>query len=59
MSDFVKVENTQFRISTLAGMKKADFVKTYTGLIMDVQKAWKEVEKYARKKPATKEESEE
>ncbi len=52
------IEGTEFRISTLAGMKKADFVKTYTGLIMDVQRAWKQAEKYARKKPIVKEESE-
>ena len=58
MSDFVKVESTKFRISTLAGVKKADFVKTYTGLLMDVQGAWKQVEKYARKKSAVQDESE-
>jgi len=59
MSDFIMVEGTEFRISTLAGMKKADFVNTYTGLILDVNKAWMQVEKYARKKPNVKDESEE
>jgi len=51
MSDFVRIEGVEFRISSLAGMKKSDFVETYTGVIMDVQKTWKQVEKYARKKP--------
>lgn len=51
--EFVRVERTDIRISTLAGTKKADFVDTYTGVLMDVQKAWKQVEKYARKKPVS------
>ena len=50
-SDFVRVEGTDFRKSALAGMKKAQFVEIYTGVLMDVDKAWKQVEKYARKKP--------
>lgn len=57
MSDFVNIEGTEFRISALAGMKKSDFMDTYTGVIMDVKKAWKQVEKYAKKKPVVKEET--
>ena len=49
--EFVRVEGTDFRKSALAGIKKAEFVDTYTGVLMDVDKAWKQVEKYARKKP--------
>ena len=59
MSDFVTIEGNEFRISSLAGMKKSDFVDTYTGVIMDVQKTWKQVEKYARKKPSVKDDKEE
>lgn len=59
MSDFVKAEGTQFRISTLAGVKKDDFIKTYTGIIVDVNKAWEQVKVHARKKPAVEKDSEE
>jgi hypothetical protein len=51
MSDFVMIEGNEFRISSLAEMTKDDFVDTYTGVIMDVKKAWKEASKYAKKKP--------
>jgi hypothetical protein len=58
MSDFVIIEGNEFRISALAGMKKAEFVEAYTGVVMDVQKTWKGVEKYAKRKPVSVDESE-
>ncbi len=58
-SDFVKIEGTQFNIAALAGVKKDDFMKAYTGVIMDVNKAWEEAKVYARKKPVIVKDSEE
>lgn len=58
MSGFVKIEGNEFRISALAGMKKDDFIKTYTGLIIDVNKSWEQVKVYARKKPVVEKDSE-
>ena len=49
--EFVTVEGTDIRISSLAGWKKAQFVDTYTGILMDVEAAWKKVEKYTKRKP--------
>ena len=55
---YVTVEGTQIRISALAGWKKTEFVDTYTGVLMDVEAAWKKVEKYTKKKPVVEEDSE-
>ncbi len=58
-NEFVRVENTDIRISALAGWKKSEFVKTYTGVLMDVEAAWKIVEKYAKRKPVIEDEDSE
>jgi len=52
------IEGTEFRISALAGVSKSDFFDSYTGVIMDVKKAWKQAEKYTKKKPVESAESE-
>jgi len=57
-SDYVMIEGTEFRISALAGVSKSDFFDSYTGVIMDVKKAWKQAEKYTKKKPVESAESE-
>lgn len=59
MSGFVKIEGTQFNIAALAGVRKDDFIKTYSGVIMDVKKAWEQAKPYTRKKPVIVKDSEE
>jgi len=54
-SEFVKIENTDIRISSLAGWKKSEFINIYTGILMDVESAWKKVEKYTKRKPKVEE----
>lgn len=47
--EFVMVNGTQIRVSSLNDMTESEFKDTYTGVIFDVKTAIKQVRKYLKK----------